>query len=96
MQGTSLQSIADVVEDLFGIKENELTTEDIAAIEEIVFECSLCGCWCDGNKEEIDNEVVCSSCASDGIEDEEDVGDDEDYSWCDGCDNAVEDCECEH
>lgn len=66
LQGTC-GTLADAVESHYeGMTEDDLTSEDFDAIDNIVFLCEECGWWCEVSEySDIDDSEKCRDCAGD-------------------------------
>ena len=72
IMGTAINSLDSLFEDK-GYEYMDLTYEQFDIIDNITFECAVCGWWCEagdyGYSE--DKEEVCSDCGEDEPDDEE-------------------------
>ena len=74
LQGTCMNTVASALSELYDdiMFEEDLTDEDLAAIDNELFNCTACGWWCETSEQSLNtSEQMCLDCV-DEEEDEED------------------------
>ena len=62
LRGTCMGDIDGAAQTLFGIKEEDLTAEELQTIDLEIFLCEECGWWCERSEEDEENFGYCESC----------------------------------
>jgi len=66
LQGTCANTLDSAISELYeGMGEEDLTEEELASVDNEIFECATCGWWCEmsENAETDDGEMHCRECA---------------------------------
>lgn len=72
LQGTCMNTVDSALNELFSLSESDLTEEQMEHIDQELFNCDVCGWWCESSENAgTDGENVCNDCSEDE-EDEED------------------------